>query len=907
MIRRLAPLALTAVLLACPSTSGTDAGGAFPIVTSVSPTSGPLTGGTVVTVNGVNFVQGATVKFDDVLGADVAFVDARKLTVTSPAVTTPGVSKVTVTNPDGKSGSLPDAFTFLSVTNRVISEAVLQNPANASDASGGAMVSVAVTASVQVPGVTPGLGQGTGVRAQVGWASSVSTPPVSADFTWSDATYLGDADGSMTGDLARDSYTGTISMPGAAMGQVTYLLAARFSVDNGATWTIADRDGAANGVQSAQLARLTVTKASVDWCKLGGEAIEAPPMVNLRVGAMGPVVYGQVYKQDVTTATGAGSMIKGQLGVGTSGADPATWTWVDATFNRDASSGANDEFQATLPVPAVGSYKFAFRFNHEDGPWTYCDADGLANAGFTEDQAGSLTVTAAGIDRCALQFPSMLDTFQGQASELVYGRVFAQGLTDGPGAGAGVDAELGFGPGADAPTLGSWTWSSMTTFNVDVMGGGDEYQGRLTGPAPGSYAYAWRFRAGGGAWVYCDLDGSENGFQAAQAGALTARALDVEECVVSTANAVQTVMPGASSQPYRVDVTVPTVTPGTGQGLGVDVELAFGAAGADPATFAGWAAATFAMDQGQADTWQGTLTAPGTNGVRDVAFRARVGGGAWRYCDRDGSANGYQAAQAAKLSVQSSAISACRLESVSAFSVMSGGPLTAEVRVVIPGVSGSAGASPNLRVQVGVGPQGTDASTSAAWGWGDGAYASDQAGNEEAWRKTFYPAYTGNRAVAGRATLDDGATWTYCDLNGSDVGGYEVGQQYDVTVTPHADFDFCNLQFPFTTRPDAGALIYGQVYEPGLTPSATAPITAQLGLGVESQDPGVAWRWVTAPYFGTSGNNNEYATTLPADAGVGERYAYRYTVDAGSYCYGDANPGSTNGFSGGGAIGEVVP
>ncbi|MEW5743143.1 MAG: IPT/TIG domain-containing protein [Myxococcota bacterium] len=779
MIRRFAPvLALALTLLGCPpSSSNTDGGGAYPIVTSVMPASGPLTGGTLVTVNGVNFFQGSTVKFDDVLGSEVTFVSSSRLTVKSPAVTNPGTSAVTVTNPDGKSGSLPDAFTFQPVTTLTIAEAKLLNSASQADTSGAAMVSATIAALVEVPTVTPGLGQGLGVRAQVGWATSVSSPPVSADFTWSAATYRGDIDGIMPGAFAADDYVGTVSLPGATGAPVTYVLAARFSVDDGATWTLADRDGLANGLQAEQLARLTVSKPSIDWCKLGGETIEAPPSLMLRTGATGPIVYGQVYKQGVTDGAGAGSQVKGQLGVGLSGVPLANWAWVDATFNRDSGNGANDEFQAALTLPSPGTYKFAFRFNHADGDWAYCDADGLATGGFTEDQAGSLTVSAQAIDRCVLQFPATLMTVQGQPSALVYGRVFSSGLTDPPGQASAIDAELGFGPAADAPSMPSWTWTAQTAFNVDVAGGGEEYQARVTGPTPGSYAYGWRFRLSGGAWVYCDLDGSENGFQAGQAGVLTA-------------------------------------------------------------------------------------TAPGT------------------------------------------AISACRLQSVSAFSTMSGGPVTAAVRVVIPGVSGNAGPSPNLKVQLGVGTQGTNASASALWGWGDATFSSDQPMQEEEWALTFHPAYTGNRAVAGRASLDDGGTWTYCDLNGSDVGGYEVNQQYDVQVTPHSELDWCNLQSPLTGP--VGTTVYGRVYESGVTPNPAAAITAQLGIGVESEDPGIAWRWSSASFNVTVGNDNEYQATLP-DAGVGTRYAFRFTLDGGSYCFGDSNGSTTGGFTGGSTIGEVTP
>ena len=98
--------------------------------------------------------------------------------------------------------------------------------------------------------------------------------------------------------------------------------------------------------------------------------------------------------------------------------------------------------------------------------------------------------------------------------------------------------------------------------------------------------------------------------------------------------------------------------------------------------------------------------------------------------------------------------------------------------------------------------------------------------------------------------------------------------------------------------------MYGQVYEPGLTPNASAPIIAQLGVGPESADPGYGWTWSAAPFSGTVGNNNEFARAISATAGAS--YAFRYTVDGGVWCYGDLD-GSQNGFSGGANVGLVIP
>lgn len=872
-----------------------------PILTSLTPTSGPVEGNTTLSLSGTSFVSGAGVTFNGVPGV-VTFENDKKLTVVTPAGAAAGPVNVTVTNPGGKTSTLPNAFTYVSTSAHTISEATLQNPADTSDTSGQATVNVTVNGHVEVPGVTAGAGQGTGVQAQVGFSTTVGATPSAADFTWSSAMYVGDADGAASGDKARDVYSGVVALPGATGAQLIYYVAIRFSVDGGTTWTIADRDGSANGTLTTQLARVTVIHASVDWCKLGGEIVEAPPMTTLRGTAMGPTVYGQVFKSGITTMTGAGAGLHGALGYGAAGTDPSTWTWVDATFNVDTGGGQNDEFQATLPNPGVGTYKYAFRFNHDNGPWSYCDADGLAMNGFTEDQSGTLTVQGIGIDSCKLQFPSVLTSYEGRASDLVFGRVFAQGITEATGQGTGIEGELGFGTGTD-PTAMSWSWTPAA-FNVDDGMGGDEYQARLTGPTAGSYAYAYRFRTTGTAqWTYCDLDASNNGVQAAQLGQLTANAFDVTECVIEATNLAQTHTPSQQTQPYSALVTVPTLTPDAGQGTPLTVQVGYGTTGSMPSGWSTWTAATYVNDAADADRYQLAFASPAQLGSYDVGVRVKVGARPYVYCDSSGVTDGFQTAAQGHLTVASALISSCKLDTVSAFSLASGSPLVTTARVLIPGVTSVSGAAANLRVQIGVGPQGDNASTSALFGWKAATFEQDvSATGEDQFKLTAYPAYTGTRTVSARASLD-GVSWTYCDLNGSDVNGYEVAQQYDVQVTNHATIDFCNLQSPSSTS--AGGTAYGQMYEPGVTPNASASVVAQLGVGLESEDPGLAWAWAPATFNVTVNNNNEYQALVP-DAGAGRKYTFRYTLDGGAWCYGDLD-GSQNGFSGGANLGTITP
>lgn len=70
--------------------SGTLAGGytvtfPAPAVVSVSPSSGPATGGTSVTVTGSNFQSGATVLFGSKPATNVVVVSATEITCVTPS------------------------------------------------------------------------------------------------------------------------------------------------------------------------------------------------------------------------------------------------------------------------------------------------------------------------------------------------------------------------------------------------------------------------------------------------------------------------------------------------------------------------------------------------------------------------------------------------------------------------------------------------------------------------------------------------------------------------------------------------------------------------------------------------------------------------------------------------------
>lgn len=175
-----------------------------------------------------------------------------------------------------------------------------------------------------------------------------------------------------------------------------------------------------------------------------------------------------------------------------------------------------------------------------DDPASWCSAL-TASASFTSGDRGSPgeanppCAADLVIGSCRLQFPPTFTAEEGTVSQAIYGRVSIAGYTDvdltGNDAIPGLIASVGYGPDGSDPTVDASGWSFTAAAGNDAYGVAspgfvateDEWVGTFTVPADeGSpYDYAFRFSGDGGVtWTYCDLDGSANGYAAAQAGAL---------------------------------------------------------------------------------------------------------------------------------------------------------------------------------------------------------------------------------------------------------------------------------------------------------------------------------------------------------------------------------------------------
>jgi len=82
-----------------------------PAVSSVSPNSGPVTGGTTVRILGSGFQSGASVTFGGMAATSVTMVSSTEIQAVSP-VSPAGTVSIAVTNTDSQGATLASAFTY---------------------------------------------------------------------------------------------------------------------------------------------------------------------------------------------------------------------------------------------------------------------------------------------------------------------------------------------------------------------------------------------------------------------------------------------------------------------------------------------------------------------------------------------------------------------------------------------------------------------------------------------------------------------------------------------------------------------------------------------------------------------------------------------------------------------------
>ncbi len=185
------------------------------------------------------------------------------------------------------------------------------------------------------------------------------------------------------------------------------------------------------------------------------------------------------------------------------------------------ANAASSVFSVTVPGLAANTYfyKYVVSDTVPAGPqwdWLNTNDRTLAVSGnATVNDYRNVQVVWAN-----LQWPPTATTNMGQPTPPIYGQLYIPNITDLPGEGRGLRAQVGYGTGANPA---SWAWFPMS-FNTQV-GNNDEFMGVITPTLPGSFAYATRYDANWGSgnpnagWTYASLNGIP--FDIDQTGQLT--------------------------------------------------------------------------------------------------------------------------------------------------------------------------------------------------------------------------------------------------------------------------------------------------------------------------------------------------------------------------------------------------
>jgi hypothetical protein len=614
---------------------------------------------------------------------------------------------------------------------------------------------------------------------------------------------------------------------------------------------------------------------------------------------------------------------------GVTGTPTVQYQWYYNTTNSNTVSGATlvagqTASTFTPPTSTIGTrYYFCL---------VYASDNGCAQTNATQSLASNaVAVTVNGLITWANTQSPTSGAICSNGTFDVYGQVYIPGITEGASQGANVTAQLGYSTTNTDPS--TWTNWVNATHNPAVTGNNDEYMGTLSGLAGNTYYYAFRYSYNGCAYVYGGYSppsaasnswtinaggggaiigsSTTNGGGSSGINSSNGSAFGLFNSSGGTAEAIRNFPAIIVGQTVQFDMDNgyvnsggPTIGVGLQNASGQNVWEIFFAGGAagysvngsllSPAvpytanglriTFTLLTATTYSATiqilNGGATygPYTGTLQSPGSGQsiTRFRAFNYNAGSGAnYDFFVNNIVTPSFYDNAATYSSIANGTQSTTSVGGIWNSPTIYNGTLT----VTTSPTTSNAGSNQTICE----GTSATLAANSPSVGTGAWTITSGPNTNTNQLTSTSAnnPVFT--PTTAGTYTL----VWTIS--NGSCTSFSEV----TINVTSGI-LNFVNTQFPGSAAICVGqsANVYGQVFEPGVTPNdgQDANIEVQVGYNTSNDNPN-SWNplnWSNATYNTyVTGNNDEYLGTFGSALSAGTYYyAFRYRLNNCAWQYG---------------------
>lgn len=359
--------------------------------------------------------------------------------------------------------------------------------------------------------------------------------------------------------------------------------------------------------------------------------------------------------------------------------------------------------------------------------------------------------------------------------------------------------------------------------------------------------------------------------------------------------------PGEETPQITGIVFVDDVTPGEGEGEDVEGRLLWGSE-EDPEDWTNTTDAHYLEDadglsEGDLanDRYAATITAD-NEGEYGFVYQFRIDDGDWVHCNTGGSegAGDFAPEEVGTLVVESENEKPvekpehCQIQHpvvAEQSSLADDDQVALYGRIYEPGVTDASELDPEVRAQALIGAAGADPVVDVedllvVEGIHNEEYGGDDAEFEAAIE--FDAGGDDNAAVTEsgtygfrfRVTLDDGDTWTDCDLDGAvdneeNIEPDRLGALVVFDETPNR-VHFCATWPEALTGPDDGdgPTIDMEVYEEGITDDASQQngelLEVEAGFGPRSANPVFGYQWTTLDFQGTvAGNDNNFQYAGP--------------------------------------------